>query len=101
MFNVVLWAECRHGCLISVPLQPSQRVRGFSLARPAPVAELGHVDPAVAGLAAVDPGLGSLQNMADLPLGQSRFLAQLPEEGRNARIPLFVLGFGSHGGAGL
>jgi hypothetical protein len=89
-------AMARHGLLTILPLQTPEGVRWVRLACPTPVAELSHIDPAVSGFAAVDPGLRAIQNLTNLSLRQASFLAQPSEKRRDRLIAFFMLGLGSH-----
>lgn len=61
-----------------------------------PLAELGHVNAAVASLAVVDPALGLLETLAECSLGQRRLLSNGAEELGHTAVGWGVLGLGGH-----
>lgn len=77
-------------------MDAANSVRRIGVAGRAPVTKLRHIDAAIPRFAVEDPGLGSLENLTDLPLREAGFLPQFPEEGGDVGVAAFVLGLGHH-----
>ncbi len=85
----------------SVRLAPLPQIGPHALrrglpARLKPLAELGHIDAPVAGLAVVHPGLRPFQPPAKFTLGQARRFAGAPQHARHRGVGACVLSLGRH-----